>query len=221
MNWFSVQKPFKTINCYKAKSCQTPSKSLLWNHNHLCISMYHQRKSKNLTSEYTESCRRRSVNQGMRSRRCDPAEMCEMRRLWWVGLAQNAIFFHSFVASESQLQKTGIAEDRLPKMSPKFQPRCGARAVRKSKSLKTERFGRLFEVEDRKICITLCGLRIKIVKHVKKWHKLATSGRFLKLKAARFAPRCGTRAIGKSKSLKHQGLGPLFDFKVGKISTTL
>ena len=37
---------------------------------------------RNLNSDYTESCRRRSVNQEMWSRRCDTAEMCEMRRFW-------------------------------------------------------------------------------------------------------------------------------------------
>ena len=70
-------------------------------------------------------------------------------RFWWVGIAQNAVFFRSFVASSAQKvssSKRAGAEDRLPKMSPKFAPRCGGRAIRKSKSLKTERLGRLFEV---------------------------------------------------------------------------
>ena len=37
----------------------------------------------------------------MRSRRCDTAEMCDMR-IWRVGIARNAVFFHS-----SQLLRTG------------------------------------------------------------------------------------------------------------------
>ena len=36
--------------------------------------------------------------------------------------------------------------------SAKFAPRLGARAIQKSKSLKTGRFGTLFEVEAREIC---------------------------------------------------------------------
>ena len=51
---------------------------------------------RSLTSDYTESGRWRSVSQEMWSRRCDTAEMCEMRRFWRVGTARNAMFFHSF-----------------------------------------------------------------------------------------------------------------------------
>ena len=47
--------------------------------------------------DYTESCCWRSWNQEMWSRRCDTAEMCDMR-FWRVGIVQNAVFFHSFVA---------------------------------------------------------------------------------------------------------------------------
>ena len=65
----------------------------------LYYTMYHQRKFRNLTSDYTESCCWRSVNQEMWSRRCDTAEMWDMR-IWRVGSARNAVFFHSFVASQ-------------------------------------------------------------------------------------------------------------------------
>ena len=57
-----------------------------------------QRKFRNLTSDYTESCCWRSVNQEMWSHRCDTAEMCDMS-IWRVGIARNAVFFHSFVSS--------------------------------------------------------------------------------------------------------------------------
>ena len=65
-------------------------------------------------------------------------------RFWRVGIARNAMFFHScgFAVAESQLLKTGVAEDPLLKTSPKFAPRLRARAIWKSKSLKTERFRR-------------------------------------------------------------------------------
>ena len=78
-------------------------------------------------------------------------------RFWRVGIAQNAVFFHSFVASKvrkGRSEKRGGAKDRLPKMSIKFAPRLRARANWKSKSLKTGRFGALLEVELRKICTT-------------------------------------------------------------------
>ena len=47
----------------------------------------------NLTSDYTESCRPRYVNKEIWSRRCDTAEMFEMRRFWRVGIARNAVLF--------------------------------------------------------------------------------------------------------------------------------
>ena len=50
----------------------------------------------------------------------------------------------------------------------KFAPRLRATAIRKSKSLKTERFGALLEVEVAKICTTPArqhDLEVKIVKN--------------------------------------------------------
>ena len=72
-----------------------------WWHKSTNITNYYQRKFRNLTSDYTESCCWRSVNQEMWSRRCDTAEMCDMR-FWRVGSARNAVFFHSFVASPAR-----------------------------------------------------------------------------------------------------------------------
>ena len=83
----------------------------------------------------------------------------ECRGLWRVGISRNAVFFHSCVASkegsQSQLPKTGVAEDQLLKMSTKFAPHCGEGAIWKSKSLKHRGFGALLEVELRKICTVL------------------------------------------------------------------
>ena len=98
-----------------------------------------------------------------------------MTRLWRVGTARNAVFFHGFVASPArkvrrlgcqrcpQSLRHAVARERFGSQSvvkgvrvsvdflkldcDKFAPRCGARAIWKSKSLKTERFGRLFEVQ--------------------------------------------------------------------------
>ena len=76
-------------------------------------------------------------------------------RFWRVGIARNAVFFCSFVASKvrkGSSEKRGGAEDRVAKMSTKFAPRLRARAIWKSKSLKTGMFGALLEVEVDKIC---------------------------------------------------------------------
>ena len=64
-------------------------------------------------------------------------------RIWRVGIAQNAVFFHSFVASLPGKVGGSAAEDVA-----KFAPRLRAKAIWKSKSLKTERFGALLEAED-------------------------------------------------------------------------
>ena len=85
-------------------------------------------------------------------------------------MRENSVFFHSLVASKSRKvssEKRGGAEARLPKMSRKFAPRLRARAIWKSKSLKTGGVGALLAVELRKICTTPAsesGLEAKIVK---------------------------------------------------------
>ena len=80
-----------------------------------------------------------------------------------------ALFFLWFRAlRKPALKITGVAEGRLPKMSPKFAPRCGAREIWKSKSSKTGSVGAPLEVEGQKICTSLwreSGLEVKIVKN--------------------------------------------------------
>ena len=100
-------------------------------------------------------------------------------RFWRVGMARNAVFFRSFVASKARKgrsEKRGGAEDRLPKMLTKFAPRLRARAIRMSKSLKTRRPGALLEVELRKICTTPARESDSEVKIVKNWHVRSTFG---------------------------------------------
>ena len=78
-------------------------------------------------------------------------------RFWRVGIAGNAVFFHSFVASKvrkGRSEKRGGAKDRLPKISTKFAPRLRERAIWKSKSLKAGGVGPLLEVDLDKICTT-------------------------------------------------------------------
>ena len=141
-----------------------------------------------------------------------------------------------FAGSESQFLKTGVAEDRLPKMSPKFAPHLRARAIWKSKSLQTGTVGALLEVQVAKICTRAIWkstslksgslgalLEVEVakicttparqsdfeVKIVKNWR--AGSGHFRKLKSPKFAPSLRARAIWKSKPLKHQVLGTFFE----------
>ena len=132
-------------------------------------------------------------------------------RFWRVGIARNAVFFRSFVASKvrkGRSEKRGGAEDRLPKMSTKFAPRLRARAIWKSKSLKHRGFGALLEVDIDKICTTPARESDLEVKIVKTWQG---SEHFWKLSFAKFAPRLRARTIRKSKSLKHQGLGTFLE----------
>ena len=58
----------------------------------------------------------------------------------------------------------------------KFAPRLRAGTIWKSKSLKTERFGALLEVEVAKICITPARQNDSEVKIAKKWHDRSTFG---------------------------------------------
>ena len=68
--------------CNFRKSFFLKSVTPKWPKNH-----HHQRKFRNLTSDYTESCCWRSVNQEMWSRRCDTAEMWDIRdvskQMWY------------------------------------------------------------------------------------------------------------------------------------------
>ena len=98
---------------------------------------------------------------------------------WRVGIARNAVFFRSFVASKvrkGRSEKRGGAEDRAPKMSTKLAPRLRARAIWKSKSLKTGMFGALLEVDIDKICTTPARESDVEVKIVKKWRCRSTFG---------------------------------------------
>ena len=100
-------------------------------------------------------------------------------RFWRVGIARNAVFFRSFVASrvrKGRSEKRGGAKDRLFKMSTKFTPRLRARAIWKSKSLKHRGFGALLEVELRKICTTSARESDLEVKIVKNWQARSTFG---------------------------------------------
>ena len=100
-------------------------------------------------------------------------------RFWRVGIARNAVFFQGFVAAKvrkGRSEKRGGAQDRLPKMSTKFAPRLRARAIWKSKSLKTGRFGALLEVDMCKVCTMPSRESDSEVKIVKNWRCRSTFG---------------------------------------------
>ena len=79
-------------------------------------------------------------------------------------------------AGKVRSEERAGAEDRLLKTSTKFAPRLPARAIWKSKSLKTESFGALLEVEVAKICTTPARENDSEVKIVKNWHGRSTFG---------------------------------------------
>ena len=72
--------------------------------------------------------------------------------------------------------RTGGCGGSAAECAAKFAPRLRARAIRKSKSLKTDSVGALLEVEVAKICTTPArenGLEAKIVKN---WQCRSTFG---------------------------------------------
>ena len=98
---------------------------------------------------------------------------------WRVGIARNAVFFHSFVASEARKEvgpKNGSCEGSAAQDVEKFAPRLRGRAIRKSKSLKTGGVGALLEVEVPKMCTTPARESDSEVKIVKNWHDRSTFG---------------------------------------------
>ena len=134
----------------------------------------HQRKFTNLTSDYTENCRQ------VLKHRCLTAEMFHntgagREGVWRVGIARNALFFQSFVASKAR--KVSFQKRELRRIgSAKFAPRCGARAIWKPKSLKHRGFGAFFKVELRKICAMLWQESDLEAKVVKNWQGRGTFG---------------------------------------------
>ena len=86
-------------------------------------------------------------------------------RIWRVGSARNAVFFHSFVAS---VLRTGGCGGSVAQDAAKFAPRLRASTIWKSKSLKTDGARALLEVDVAKICTTPArqnDSKVKIVKN--------------------------------------------------------
>ena len=126
---------------------------------------------------------------------------------WRVGIARNAVFFRSFVASKARKgrsEKRGGAEDRVPKMSTKFAPRLRARAIWKSKSLKT---GAVKLIKNWRCRSTFGSWHRQNLHHAcarerfgsQNRSKLACREHFWKLTSTKFAPRLRARAICTKK----------------------
>ena len=143
----------------------------------------------------------------------DSADVRE-ERFWRAGIARIAVFFRSFVALKARKgrsEKRGGAKGRLPKMSTKFAPRLRARAIRKSKSLKTGMPGAFLEVHIDKICTTPACESDLEVKIVKTWG----FRRAFRSSSRQNGHRASSRAIRKSKSLKTDGLGTFLEVSSG------
>ena len=100
---------------------------------------------------------------------------------WQVGIARNAMFFHSFVASQARTVSSQKRELRRTGC-----PRCRLN---------------LHHAEARE-------------RFPSKKHHTACSEHFWKLSPAKFAPRCGARAVRKPKPLKHQLLGTVLEVQI-------
>ena len=136
---------------------------------------------------------------------------------WRVGIARNAVFFRSFVASKvrkGRSEKRGGAEAWAPKISTKFAPRLRARAIWKSKSLKTGRPGALLEVDLDKICTTPARESDLEVKIVKNWRCRSTFGSWHR---QNLHHACARERFGSQKT---GGVGALLEVDTDKICTT-
>ena len=150
------------------------------------------------------------------TKRCDHtgviAEMCEMRRFWRAGIAQNAAF--SKVLRLRRLGKSGPKNGRARRTGC---PRCRQilrhAAARERKSLKSETSGRLFEVELHKICTMLRREDDRKSKSL----KLAGFGRLFEVQVPKICTTLWRESDFEVKIVETCGVGAVFEVQVGKI----
>ena len=120
---------------------------------------------------------------------------------------------HAVVARSTfpsqNVQNTPTSDHVLKLRCRKSARRCGAKHISKSKCTKHTSFGPLLEVEMSKKCTPLWREAHCQVKMYKTDH-------FWKLRCRKSARRCGAKHISKSKVLKTDGLGPLFEIQMSK-----
>ena len=129
---------------------------------------------------------------------------------WRVGIARNAVFFHSFVASKARKGRSEKRELRrigCPRCRQNLHHACARErfgSQNRKKLACSEHFWKLTSTK------FAPRLRARAI-FTKKRHHAACSEHFWKLSFAKFAPRLRATAIWKSKSLKTDGLGTFFE----------
>ena len=160
----------------------------------------------------------------------------------------HAVVARSTFPSEN-VQNTPAPDHFLKLRCRKSARRCGAKHISKSKVLKTDGLGPLFEVAMSKKCTPLwreAHFQVKMYKtphgrttfwscDVEKVHAVVArstfpsenvqnttwSDHFLKLRCRKSARRCGAKHISKWKCTKHHMVGPLFEVAMSKKCTPL
>ena len=168
-----------------------------------------------------------------------------------VGKSRFTVFFQWFVAPEGRkvgsLKRR--VRTQLARWEMKSARRCGAKHISKWKCTKHTILGPLLEVAMSKKCTPLwreAHFQVKMYKthqlrttfgswDVEKVHAVVArstfpsqnvqntpfSDHFWKLRCRKSARRCGAKHISKSKVLKTDGLGPLFEVQMSKKCTPL
>ena len=128
--------------------------------------------------------------------------------------AKRCVFpqFCGFAGAERQFLKTGGRGGSAAQDVAKIcTTPASERAIRKSKSLKTESLGAVFEIEIRKIWTALRRESDSEVKTVKNWEP---RGGFRNRDPQNLHPAVARERFGsqnRENNWKHQGLGPLFE----------
>ena len=114
---------------------------------------------------------------------------------------------------EVKIDKKLTASEHFWKFkSPKFAPRLRARAIWKSKSLKTDGVGALLEVQVAKICTTPARENDLEVKIVKNWRSRSTFG---SLSRQNLHHACARERFGSQNRASTRVSGRFWKFKVG------
>ena len=124
---------------------------------------------------------------------------------------------HAVVARSTfpsqNVQPTPFSDHFLKLRCRKSARRCGAKHISKSKCTKHTRSGPLFEVAMSQKVHAVVARSTFPSQNVQ---NTPFSDHFLKLRCRKSARRCGAKHISKSKVLKTDGLGPLFDVQISK-----
>ena len=121
---------------------------------------------------------------------------------WRVGIARNALFFHSFVASrvrKGSSEKRELRRIGCPRCRQNRHHACARKQFLRKKGT---------------------TLRVRSTFAREQFLRKKGTAQFLKLSFAKIAPRLRARTIWKSKSLKTGGVGALLEVELTKICAT-